>query len=77
LPETEITGATIIADRMRSNVAAAKVKFEDVEFSMTVSIGVTQLPENSRNTDDVIAAADAALYEAKRGGRNRVVARQI
>jgi diguanylate cyclase (GGDEF)-like protein/PAS domain S-box-containing protein len=77
LPETDITGATIIADRLRLNVAAAKVKYEDVEFSMTVSIGVTQLPENSRNTDDVIAAADGALYEAKRGGRNRVVVRQI
>ena len=38
----------------------------------TVSIGVASFPEDGRNPETLLAKADAALYRAKNGGRNRV-----
>src|SRR6267143_4151838 len=40
--------------------------------SVTVSLGVSSLPEDAANSDDLVVAADRAMYEAKRLGRNRV-----
>jgi diguanylate cyclase (GGDEF)-like protein len=39
---------------------------------VTVSLGVASLPEDAANSDDLVVAADRAMYEAKRRGRNRV-----
>jgi PleD family two-component response regulator len=39
---------------------------------VTASFGVASLPESAADPDGLIAAADAALYQAKRGGKNRV-----
>jgi len=65
--------AIAVAERMRSAVAAHKFVIDGGEISLAVSAGVASIPD-TRITDSqaLIAAADQALYEAKRTGRNRV-----
>jgi diguanylate cyclase (GGDEF)-like protein len=41
---------------------------------ITVSIGLAAFPHDGRNADEIVWAADEALYESKRAGRNRVTA---
>ncbi|HEU4996808.1 MAG TPA: diguanylate cyclase [Gemmatimonadaceae bacterium] len=69
LPETDSAGALEVAERMRSRVEAERFP----ERHVTVSIGVATFPENADQADTIVSVADAALYEAKRSGRNRVV----
>jgi len=69
LPETQMAGATEVAERIRSRI-------ESTEFpcrKVTLSIGVAEFPKNANTTQEIIVAADAALYGAKRAGRNQVV----
>jgi diguanylate cyclase (GGDEF)-like protein len=72
LPETSTTGAAILAERICEHVAATEFPGQKI----TLSIGVASLPANGDTPDAVIAAADEALYQAKREGRNRVVLAQ-
>jgi diguanylate cyclase (GGDEF)-like protein len=69
LPETAATGAMILAERICENVAATEFPGQKI----TLSLGVASLPDNGDTPDAVIAAADEALYQAKREGRNRVI----
>jgi diguanylate cyclase (GGDEF)-like protein len=58
-----------VAERIRTRVAAQNFSGRRV----TISIGMAEFPEDGYTADAVISSADEALYEAKRGGRNRVV----
>ncbi|HKS06319.1 MAG TPA: diguanylate cyclase [Gemmatimonadaceae bacterium] len=58
-----------LAERIRAKIASAK--FEG--SSVTLSIGVAAFPEAGKTPEAVVAAADEALYQAKRDGRNKVV----
>jgi diguanylate cyclase (GGDEF)-like protein len=71
LPETTPTAALEAAARVLAVVAASPVQYEDAKVRITVSAGVacTKGLDDGKN---VVAEADAALYAAKRGGRNRV-----
>lgn len=74
LPETDLIAAERVADRIR--IFVSKIKFssvEGIEFSITISLGVSALKEIHKTLDDLIIDADRALYEAKRTGRNRVI----
>ena len=70
LPDTDIPGALRIAERVRAAVAEMSLPGTDV--SVTVSIGVAGYPEHASTPDRLARLADAALYLAKRQGRNRV-----
>lgn len=79
LVQTEQNWAATVADRVRRAVARLEV-FDDsgVPVPLTISIGLASVdPREGGNLDDLptrlLGAADAALYEAKRGGRDRVV----
>ena len=61
-----------LAERIRVAVMATPVPIGDRELSLTISIGVAALPPNGGTGPELLAAADQALYAAKRGGRNRV-----
>lgn len=74
LPGTDLAGGAQLAERMRVALEESQVTAEDGSvIPVTASFGVASFPEN-RTEADLVAAADAALYQAKRSGRNRVVA---
>jgi len=74
LPQTDLTGAELLAERMRSAIESLHIKRLDGQgvLSVTASFGVASLPQSAGDKASLIAAADAALYRAKRGGKNRV-----
>lgn len=72
LPETTLTKALDIAERMRSAIENGAWKWDGQEQRVTVSCGVAACPESTRSLENVPALADAALYRAKEAGRNRV-----
>ena len=74
LPETNGIEATYTAERIRKTVEGYIFHVSDRELNITVSQGVTTFPSPGiQGRFDIIAKADAALYEAKEAGRNRVV----
>jgi diguanylate cyclase (GGDEF)-like protein len=70
LPDTEISSALVIAERIRAAIAEISLPGSDV--SVTISIGVSGFPDHANTLDRLERLADAALYLAKRLGRNRV-----
>ncbi len=67
--------AAIIAERLRQIINKTDFIFDGQHIPITVSLGVAGLPDTpAQTTDDLIGAADAALYQAKNSGRNRVCA---
>lgn len=73
LPETEPDGALEAAERIRTRVAEETFGDGNHRGSVTVSIGVAAFPEHGTNAESIISSADAAMYQAKREGRNRVM----
>jgi diguanylate cyclase (GGDEF)-like protein len=73
LPNTPLSGAIIMAERIRKAVGRIKLMIEGNKIQFNISIGVTSALETDTNIDDVIRRSDNALYEAKKDGRNRVV----
>jgi diguanylate cyclase (GGDEF)-like protein len=81
LPHTNARDAYGIAERIREHIAASPLDVEDLpdgqDVRVTVSVGVAALGEpwdtrSGSHITDLLAAADRALYEAKRAGRDRV-----
>ena len=75
LPQTNLNGAELLAERMRSAIEDLTIARTDGEGSLhvTASFGVASLPACARDRETLIAEADAALYRAKRAGKNRVM----
>ena len=75
LPETDGRGAREVAERVRAAVSEASVRAGPETVHFTVSVGVaSRLP--SETVDAILSRSDAALYRAKRSGRNRVCAEE-
>jgi diguanylate cyclase (GGDEF)-like protein/PAS domain S-box-containing protein len=73
LPACDAQGALEVAERVREAVGAKKILTSDVEIASSVSIGVATTSNDAANSiDQLLKRADAALYRAKAGGRNRV-----
>jgi diguanylate cyclase (GGDEF)-like protein len=76
LPGTDLEGGVILAERIRDNLRKRIVLAPDGErLEVTASFGVAAYPD-SRSKDALVGAADTALYEAKRGGKDQVAASQ-
>jgi diguanylate cyclase len=75
LPETTLEVATLVAERLRQKIAEHEIVVGRKKVRVTASFGVACFPSEGIETiNDLLKAADKALYEAKYGGRNRVVA---
>jgi diguanylate cyclase (GGDEF)-like protein len=72
LPETDLVGAARVAENLRSAISRTVVKFRSEAISVTITIGAACSHGEDLNVTALVANADAALYDAKRKGRNRV-----
>ncbi len=75
LPNTSAENARVLADRAREAIAGLRTSIPQSErpLSVTISVGVAALPDQGTTGDDLLLAADKALFRAKETGRNRVV----
>jgi diguanylate cyclase (GGDEF)-like protein len=76
LPETPVGDALLVAERVRRRVDERLFRMPDSRevLRTTVSIGLATYPEDATEKKDLVEKADAALYRAKHGGKNAVVA---
>ena len=74
LPETDLPGAKVVAERIRKAVAEIEVAHAGRKFGLTVSLGVSLLQDGETTMEAAMKRADDALYLAKKNGRNRVEA---
>jgi diguanylate cyclase (GGDEF)-like protein len=73
MAHADLAEASEVAERIREAVAARPILFEETSIPVTVSIGLAVAhPKGNDRPADLIAQADALLYEAKQAGRNRV-----
>lgn len=72
LPETELSGAAELAERMRAQLERTPIEAGGQALHITASIGLTLLESTDPHADTALARADDALYRAKSMGRNRV-----
>ncbi len=81
LPETEMFGAQVVAEKIRATVEKQKIKGEEQQPQgrVTISLGISSLPVADKETTAImlINKADQALYEAKEKGRNRVISHPL
>ncbi len=74
LPETDQAAARDLAERLRASVESSTLQGEiPTSTRCTVTVGVTQLKAGGEGLRELLNRADTALYDGKRGGRNRVV----
>jgi diguanylate cyclase (GGDEF)-like protein len=71
LPETGKADAMIFAERFRRRMESS-VMGPDSQSPITVSVGLAAFPDDGKTADEIVWAADEALYQSKRAGRNRV-----
>lgn len=75
LPETESSGAAKVAEKLRRVVAGIEFIHKEERVNITISLGVTEVKATDETDESLFVRMDTALYEAKAGGRNRVVVR--
>ncbi|CAM4125268.1 sensor domain-containing diguanylate cyclase [Roseateles saccharophilus] len=72
LPDTDIAGAALVAERMRCLIDAAPLRWLEQDWPLSASFGIAEAERGDTGADAVLARADAALYRAKHQGRNLV-----
>ena len=74
LPETSLSRARTVAERIRKRVMSTQVLAGKIQFGLTASIGIAEATVSMSGIDALMGAADQALYRAKAEGRNRCIA---
>ena len=71
LPDTDGAGAILVAQRVRERIAEEGFLAEDgIDYPLTASVGVATLPDVASTPEELLAAADAAMYVVKARGKN-------
>jgi diguanylate cyclase (GGDEF)-like protein len=73
LPGASEVVAQQIAERLRATLETAAIEYAGATLHVTASVGLAVWPDNGTQADELMTAADRALYAAKAAGRNRVV----
>ena len=74
LPDTPVEGAVVVAGRVRERLAARPFLASDgLDVRVTASIGVAALPDLSNDPDELLRAADGAMYRVKDTGKNNIL----
>jgi diguanylate cyclase (GGDEF)-like protein len=73
LPETDPSGALLVGEKIRMGVMELRVETAGQTIAASVSIGVVSYPDDGMTADELMIAADKAMYSSKRLGKNRVV----
>jgi diguanylate cyclase (GGDEF)-like protein len=73
LPETDPTGAYVLAEKVRIGVTELDIPVSGVALEASISVGVVSYPDDGRTSDELLISADQAMYASKRGGKNRVM----
>lgn len=71
-PHCESAEAASIAERLRATVTIEKLRIQEYAIPVTISLGVSTISPQNATASSLLQAADMALYEAKKKGRNRV-----
>lgn len=81
LPETDISGCAVVAERIRHTLEESIISYRQQEFRMTASFGAVAIAplanQPPASLDTVLHSVDTCLYQAKLEGRNRIATRQI
>jgi diguanylate cyclase (GGDEF)-like protein len=72
LPETTLAVARLIAERLRTEIAAMQIEGAGARFSLTATFGVAHNDDPKATLENLISVADRHLYQGKELGRNRV-----
>jgi diguanylate cyclase (GGDEF)-like protein len=72
LPETDPTGAFVLAEKIRIGVQEMAVGLPPTGPQPSLSVGVVAFPDDGASADELMISADAAMYASKRAGKNRV-----
>jgi diguanylate cyclase (GGDEF)-like protein len=72
LPETDPTGAYVLAEKIRLGVSDLSVEISGTVLQPSVSIGVVSYPDDGTTSDELMITADSSMYRSKRAGKNRV-----
>jgi diguanylate cyclase (GGDEF)-like protein len=73
LPETDSSGAFVVAEKIRLGVSEMVIEGAGQQVRTSLSIGVVAYPDDGHTADELMIAADEAMYASKRLGKNRVV----
>jgi diguanylate cyclase (GGDEF)-like protein len=72
LPETDAAGAYVVAETLRRDIAELTLRAADRNVRSSVSIGMVTYPVDGTTFEQLVAAADVAMYESKRRGKNQI-----
>jgi diguanylate cyclase (GGDEF)-like protein len=73
LPETDPTGAWVLAEKIRLGVGELAIEVDGNVLKTSLSVGVVTHPDDGETADDLMIKADAAMYASKRAGKDRVM----
>ena len=72
LADTGLESAQVFAQRLRQEIEEAELKYNDIDISYTISLGVAEVSPEMKTYEAWIESADNALYQSKENGRNQV-----
>jgi len=72
LPETDIVGAFVVAEKIRAGAEEVGMSIDGTESLTSVSIGLVSHPEDGLGAEELMVAADRAMYQAKKLGKNQI-----